>query len=166
MEFPWERLPTTLKAKILVLILYEATTYWHFNYWSWSCRNDSGYHCRKKWQKNYLNYWKKLEPNLLSVTNGWSAAYGMFTKGEVPIVLSYVTSPAYHLEYEKTERYRTAVFQDGHYRQIEFAGILKGTKRIKLAREFIDFMLSEKFQNVKTKRLITQENVRSKHAKM
>ncbi|HIG77632.1 MAG TPA: thiamine ABC transporter substrate-binding protein, partial [Candidatus Lambdaproteobacteria bacterium] len=98
-------------------------------------------------EENYLDYWKKLEPNLLSVTNGWSAAYGMFTKGEVPIVLSYVTSPAYHLEYEKTERYRTAVFQDGHYRQIEFAGILKGTKRIKRAREFIDFMLSEKFQN-------------------
>jgi len=95
----------------------------------------------------YLDYWKKLQPNLLSVTDGWSAAYGMFTKGEVPIVLSYVTSPAYHLEYEKTERYQAAVFQEGHYRQVEFAGILKGTKRSKLAREFIDFMLSEKFQN-------------------
>ena len=99
-------------------------------------------------EKGYLDYWKKLQPNLLSVTDGWSAAYGMFTKGEVPLVLSYVTSPAYHLEYEKTERYQAAVFQEGHYRQIEFAGILKGTKRIKLAREFIDFMLSEKFQNV------------------
>ena len=99
-------------------------------------------------EKGYLDYWKKLQPNLLSVTDGWSAAYGMFTKGEVPLVLSYVTSPAYHLEYEKTERYQAAVFQEGHYRQIEFAGILKGTKRIKLAREFIDFMLSENFQNV------------------
>ena len=99
-------------------------------------------------EDGYLDYWKKLKPNLLSVTDGWSAAYGMFTKGEVPIVLSYVTSPAYHLEYEKTERYQAAVFQEGHYRQIEFAGILKGTKRSKRAQEFIDFMLSEKFQNV------------------
>jgi thiamine transport system substrate-binding protein len=99
-------------------------------------------------EKGYLDYWKKLQPNLLSVTDGWSAAYGMFTKGEVPLVLSYVTSPAYHLEYEKTERYQAAVFQEGHYRQIEFAGIIKGTKRFKLAREFIDFMLSENFQNV------------------
>ena len=99
-------------------------------------------------EEGYLDYWKKLEPNLLSVTNGWSAAYGMFTKGEAPIVLSYVTSPAYHLEYEKTERYQAAIFQEGHYRQIEFAGILKGTKHQKQAREFIDFMLSEKFQNV------------------
>ena len=98
-------------------------------------------------EEDYLDYWKKLQPNLLSVTDGWSAAYGMFTKGEVPIVLSYVTSPAYHLEYEKTERYRAAIFKDGHYRQIEFAGIVRGTKRIKRAREFIDFMLSEEFQN-------------------
>tara|TARA_X000001036_G_scaffold362348_1_gene345908 strand:+ start:290 stop:1303 length:1014 start_codon:yes stop_codon:yes gene_type:complete len=98
-------------------------------------------------EQGYLDYWKKLQPNLLSITDGWSAAYGMFSKGEVPIVLSYVTSPAYHLEYEKTERYQTAVFQEGHYRQIEFAGILKGTKRIKLARAFIDFMLSDIFQN-------------------
>ena len=33
-------------------------------------------------EDGYLEYWKKLQKNLLSVTNGWSAAYGMFTKGE------------------------------------------------------------------------------------
>jgi len=99
-------------------------------------------------EDGYLDYWKKLQKNLLSVTDGWSAAYGMFTRGEVPIVLSYVTSPAYHLEYEKTERYKAALFKEGHYRQIEFAGIIKGTKHIKRAQEFIDFMLSEKFQSV------------------
>ena len=98
-------------------------------------------------EDGYLDYWKKLQKNLLSVTDGWSAAYGMFTKGETPIVLSYVTSPAYHLEYEKTERYQAALFTEGHYRQIEFAGIIKGTKQIKRAQEFIDFTLSEKFQN-------------------
>ena len=84
---------------------------------------------------------------MLTVTDGWSAAYGMFTRGEVPIVLSYVTSPAYHLENEKTERYQAAYFEEGHYRQIEFAGIVKGTKQIRRAQEFIDFMLSENFQN-------------------
>ena len=98
-------------------------------------------------EEDYLDYWKMLQPNLLSVTDGWSAAYGMFTKGEAPIVLSYITSPAYHLEYEKTERFRAAIFQDGHFRQIEFAGIIKGTKSIKMAKKFIDFMLSDKFQN-------------------
>ena len=98
-------------------------------------------------EENYLDYWKRLKPNLLTITDGWSAAYGMFTKGEVPMVLSYVTSPAYHLEYEKTERYRAAEFPNGHYRQVEFAGILKGSKNPERAREFIDFMLSEGFQD-------------------
>ena len=97
--------------------------------------------------EDYLNYWQRLQPSLLTITDGWSAAYGMFTKGEAPLVLSYVTSPAYHLEYEKTERYRAAVFKEGHYRQIEFAGILKGSLRQERAREFIDFMLSEDFQD-------------------
>ena len=99
-------------------------------------------------EEGYLDYWKKLQPNLLTMTDGWSAAYGMFTKGEVPIVLSYSTSPAYHLEYEKTERYKAARFIEGHYRQIEFAGIIRGTKNIELAKGFIDFMLSEEFQSV------------------
>jgi len=99
-------------------------------------------------ESDFLKFWKKLKPNLLAVTDGWSSAYGMFTRGEAPIVLSYVTSPAYHLEHEKSERYQVAVFQEGHFRQIEFGGILKGTKNIELAQNFIDFMLSEKFQNI------------------
>ncbi len=98
-------------------------------------------------EEGYLDYWKKLSPNLLTITSGWSAAYGMFTKGETPLVLSYATSPAYHLEYEKTERYQAAVFAEGHYQQVEFAGIVKGTKKEKRAQEFIDFMLSAAFQN-------------------
>ena len=61
-------------------------------------------------EDGYLDYWKKLAARICSqLPDGWSAAYGMFTKGEVPIVLSYVTSPAYHLEYEKTERYQDSM---------------------------------------------------------
>ena len=99
-------------------------------------------------EDGYMDYWEKLKPNLLAITSGWSAAYGMFTKGETPVVLSYATSPAYHLEYENTERYRAAVFSEGHYLQIEGAGIVKGTANLELAKQFIDFMLSAQFQDV------------------
>ncbi len=99
-------------------------------------------------QENFIDFWKKFRPNLLAVTDGWSAAYGMFTRGEIPIVLSYVTSPAYHLEHENTERYQVAHFKGGHYRQVEFGGIIKGTKNLEQAQDFIDFMLSEEFQKV------------------
>src|SRR5690606_33873576 len=50
--------------------------------------------------------WAKLKDRILTVTPGWSEAYGLFTKGEVPMVLSYTTSPAYHMVAEDTDRYR------------------------------------------------------------
>jgi thiamine transport system substrate-binding protein len=44
---------------------------------------------------------QKLKGRVLTVTPGWSEAYGLFTKGEAPMVLSYTTSPAYHVIAEK-----------------------------------------------------------------
>jgi thiamine transport system substrate-binding protein len=93
-------------------------------------------------------YWKRLAPSILTVAEGWDTGYGLFTSGEAPLVLSYTTSPAYHLEYDKTERYRAALFDQGHAVQIEAAGILKSSKRAKNARIFMDFMLTADFQSV------------------
>jgi thiamine transport system substrate-binding protein len=97
--------------------------------------------------EEYLEYWKRLEPNLLTITDGWDTAYGMFTSGEAPMVLSYTTSPAYHVEYEQTERYQALMFKEGHYLQIEGMGILKGAPHPELARRFIDFILTADFQS-------------------
>lgn len=94
----------------------------------------------------YLEYWERLRPNILTITEGWDTAYGMFTSGEAPLVLSYTTSPAYHVEFEGTTRYRAALFQEGHYLQVEGMGILKGAPHPDLARRFIDFVLTEQFQ--------------------
>jgi thiamine transport system substrate-binding protein len=96
--------------------------------------------------RGWTAYWQRLRPNILTVADGWDAAYGMFTAGEAPLVLSYTTSPAYHLENEKTERYRAAIFREGNYLQIEGIGILRGAPHPGLARKFIDFVLSEAFQ--------------------
>ena len=97
-------------------------------------------------EKGFVDYWQKLSPNLINITSGWSAAYGMFVKGETPIVLSYVTSSAYHKIVEGEKKYKAAVFEEGHYTQIEFAAMVKKSKKQKLAQTFIDFMLSEDFQ--------------------
>jgi thiamine transport system substrate-binding protein len=96
--------------------------------------------------KDWPAYWQRLRPNILTVTDGWDAAYGMFTSGEAPMVLSYTTSPAYHLQNENTERYRAAIFKEGNYLQIEGIGILRGARHPALARKFIDFVLSQAFQ--------------------
>jgi thiamine transport system substrate-binding protein len=96
--------------------------------------------------ERYTDYWKRLQPNILTITEGWDSAYGLFTSGEAPMVLSYTTSPAYHVEYEETTRYRAAIFSEGNYLQIEGVGILKGAKNPGLARRFIDFIITEDFQ--------------------
>ena len=92
--------------------------------------------------------WAKLKNRVLTVTPGWSEAYGLFTKGEAPMVLSYVTSPAYHMVEEKTDRYQAAKFEEGHYIQIEVAGMLKASQKQDLARKLLSFMLSPEFQGI------------------
>ena len=92
--------------------------------------------------------WEKLAPRIVTVSKGWSEAYGLFLKDEAPMVLSYTTSPAYHIISEKKENYAAAKFAEGHYQQIEVAGLVKSSKQPELAKKFLTFMLSEKFQNL------------------
>jgi thiamine transport system substrate-binding protein len=91
--------------------------------------------------------WKKLEPRILTVTPGWSEAYALFTKGEAPMVLSYTTSPAYHVIAENTERYKAASFAEGHYLQVEVAGLIEASPEKELAKSFLAFMMGPGFQD-------------------
>jgi thiamine transport system substrate-binding protein len=96
----------------------------------------------------WQDYWRRLRPSILTVAEGWSSGYGLFTRGEAPMVLSYTTSPAYHLEYEDTEQYKAAIFTNGHPLQIEVAGLLAAAKNKDNAKRFLDFMLSPDFQSI------------------
>jgi thiamine transport system substrate-binding protein len=91
--------------------------------------------------------WRKLKPRILTTAPGWSEAYGLFTKGEAPMVFSYVTSPAYHMTVENTTRYQAAAFAEGHYLQIEVAGLIEASPEKALAQTFLRFMLQPGFQN-------------------
>ena len=90
--------------------------------------------------------WEALQPRVLTVTKGWSEAYGLFLEGEAPLVLSYTTSPAYHRIAEGESHYAAAPFAEGHYLQVEVAGVLASTDQPELARDFLRFMVSEDFQ--------------------
>ncbi|HWR10978.1 MAG TPA: thiamine ABC transporter substrate-binding protein [Rectinemataceae bacterium] len=98
------------------------------------------------YKDGWRDYWKRLGPSVLAMTPGWDTGYGLFTKGEAPLVLSYSTSPAYHKAYEKTERYKALVFAEGHSAQIELAGVLSSSRRRKEAEKFLDFLISEEAQ--------------------
>lgn len=101
----------------------------------------------------YLDFWKDLRANDLLVTEGWTEAYstrfsGSSGKGPRPLVVSYASSPPYEVLFAETPITvaPTGVITAGSFLQIEFAGILKGTKQRVLAEKFIDFMLSTPFQ--------------------
>jgi len=105
--------------------------------------------------ENYLDYWKALVENDLLVVNDWENAYytefsGSSGKGSRPIVVSYDSSPAFEVIYAEsplnTSPTAAIVSDNTCFRQIEFAGILKGTKNRGLAEKWIDFMLSVDFQ--------------------
>jgi len=94
----------------------------------------------------YKDFWREFRDNILIVTEGWDESNGLFAAGEVPIYLSYATSPPYYFEFEEKENILGAKFEEGHYIQIEGMGIVKGTQNRKLAEEFIEFSLTEEFQ--------------------
>jgi thiamine transport system substrate-binding protein len=90
--------------------------------------------------------WQRLKPHIVTVTRGWSEAYGLFLKGEADMVLSYTTSPAYHRIAEEDDRYEAALFEEGNYMQVEVAAMLARSKQPELARKFLAFMLTPGFQ--------------------
>lgn len=86
------------------------------------------------------------------ITTGWSEAYyGEFVAGggDRSLVVSYASSPAAEVVFADPpiDIAPTGVLFDGCFRQIEFAGVLAGTKNPTAARKLIDFMLSVEFQN-------------------
>ncbi|MEC8121006.1 MAG: thiamine ABC transporter substrate-binding protein, partial [Pseudomonadota bacterium] len=92
--------------------------------------------------------WAKLAPKIVTVTKGWWDAYSMFLEGEADMVLSYSTSPAYHIVVDGTDKYRAAAFDEGHYMQVEVAAMLKSAPQPELAADFMDFILDDGFQSV------------------
>ncbi|MCF8780667.1 thiamine ABC transporter substrate binding subunit [Vibrio sp. IRLE0018] len=90
--------------------------------------------------------WQQLAKKTVTVTKGWSEAYSMFLKGESDMVLSYTTSPAYHLIAENDAQYAAAGFSEGHYMQVEVAAKVKSSQNSALADQFMSFILSDEFQ--------------------
>ncbi|MDR5868502.1 thiamine ABC transporter substrate binding subunit [Halomonas koreensis] len=102
---------------------------------------------RKLYGERAPEIWARLDERVLTVTNGWSQAYfSLFMNGEAPMVLSYATSPAYHMAVEGSDRYQAAEFEEGHYLQVETAAMVANTEQPELARDFLAFVLTPDFQ--------------------
>ncbi|HEX5582862.1 MAG TPA: thiamine ABC transporter substrate-binding protein [Gaiella sp.] len=99
-------------------------------------------------------YWRRLRANGVLAVDGWEEAYtqqfsgAAGSPGKRPIVVSYASSPAAEVIFasKKLSTAPTAAVEDGCYRQVEYAGVLRGAHNEKGAQELIDFMLSPRFQ--------------------
>ena len=104
---------------------------------------------------SFTDYWQKLKDNSVVVVDGWETAYytnfsGSSGHGPQPMVVSYGSSPAAEVIFAETRPddapTASIVGPDTCFRQIEFVGILQGTRHRPLAEKFVDFMLSKQFQ--------------------
>jgi thiamine transport system substrate-binding protein len=96
-------------------------------------------------------YWQGLRANDVKVASGWTEAYyGDFSwaGGDRPIVVSYGSSPPFEMLFatEPLDEVPTGVVESTCFRQVEFAGILRGTESPTNAGKLIDFLVGERFQ--------------------
>jgi thiamine transport system substrate-binding protein len=102
-------------------------------------------------EDGWEDYWKELRQNGLQVDPSWDQAYNESFgagSGDRTIVTSYATSPVADVLYADPPRSEPAigVVADACFRQVEFAGILRGTEHPQAAAKLVDFLLSPRFQ--------------------
>jgi thiamine transport system substrate-binding protein len=104
-------------------------------------------------EDGYEDYWRSLRANGVKVVNGWTEAYeGEFSasgSGDRPLVVSYASSPPAEIVYAadpKPTTPSTSVMTDGCFRQVEYAGVLRGTAQPEAARAVVDWLLSPEVQ--------------------
>ncbi|MCD9622813.1 thiamine ABC transporter substrate-binding protein [Rhabdothermincola salaria] len=101
----------------------------------------------------WLDYWRQLQDNGVQVADSWSTAYytdfsGSEGQGPRPLVVSYASSPPAEVTDPSipVDEAPTGTVVDTCYRQVEYAGILRGTTERGAAEALIDFMISVPFQ--------------------
>ena len=99
-------------------------------------------------------YWEALRDNGVEVAESWDTAYferfsgAAGGSGDKPLVVSYGTSPPAEVVFADPPRddAATGVAAGTCVRQVEYAGVLRGTEHADAARRLVEFMTGERFQ--------------------
>lgn len=104
-------------------------------------------------EDGWRTYWKSLIDNKVRIAPDWTTAYtidfsGSSGKGKYPLVVSYGSSPPAEVVYSATpiDEPPTGVVEATCFRQIEYVGVLRGTKNPGIARKLVEYLLARKFQ--------------------
>ena len=98
-------------------------------------------------EDGYIDYWQRLMPNVLTITQGWSEAFGLFTDGEAPMMVSFSTDHAFDVIVNDSDKLRVLTLDDQAYRTIFGMGVVRGTDQPELARQFLNVVLSADVQS-------------------
>lgn len=102
-------------------------------------------------EDGWEDFWRALRDGGVKVANGWTEAYyGDFSRagGDRSLVVSYGSSPPFEVLFAETPltEAQSGVVESTCFRQVEFAGVLRGTDAPENAGALIDFLISERFQ--------------------
>lgn len=106
-------------------------------------------------EAGWQQYWKDLRANGVQVVDSWDQAYyeqfsGSTGKGPKPLVVSYGSSPPAEVIFAdpRPDSAPTGVVGSTCFHQIEFAGVLRGTKYPTAAGKLVDYFVSKPFQEL------------------
>ena len=104
-------------------------------------------------EDGWADYWSALRDNGVEVVDGWEQAYyerfSGASDGDRPLVVSYGSSPPFEVlsADPPIDAPTTAAVEPTCFRQVEFAGVLRGTDAPGEARQLVDFLISDDFQD-------------------
>lgn len=100
-------------------------------------------------EDGWEDYWSRLAANGVRVRPSWDDAYYndyTVSGGDRPLVLSYASSPPVEVVFGELDEPTSGVLVDTCAAQVEYAGVLGGAANPELARELVEFMLSDAWQ--------------------
>lgn len=96
--------------------------------------------------EDYLDYWERLLPSVLTISGGWSEAYKTFLNGEAPMVVSFSTDTAYSVIAEGDANQKVLLLNNEGYSNIYAAGVVKSSDKKEWGKKFLDLLLSPGIQ--------------------
>jgi thiamine transport system substrate-binding protein len=101
--------------------------------------------------RNWTTFWTSMPRGAPPLSDSWDDAFGSFSAGETPMVVSYSTDPAYASYYGEGGYYNATVswWNDTEYgwKTIYGIGIVNGTRHLGLAEQFENWFLSGTVQS-------------------
>lgn len=125
----------SLKDAIIIQDPRSSSTGTDFLLWTIAMYGD-------KWPE----FWKGFSSTVLTASAGWSESFAKFENGEAPMMVSYATDAAYSIHNYGSSAYKLFIPEGKGYIQREGVSLVQGSPNEDLAKDFIDFMLSDAFQ--------------------